>query len=162
MNSKGYIWQIVVIIFSMIYPFLCILLAGLNHSLSSYWSTSAEPIFIFSNIMVAYFFYQTQHWKIPAIFLILLTSFNNILYPDIHYVFAILFFIASFIALFNSKRYVWIKILYVIGSVFMIKSLLLGEIICIMAIGLYHTLILNKLHNLINMKNLNQNKNGER
>jgi hypothetical protein len=57
---------------------------------------------------------------------------------------------------------VWIKILYVIGSVFMIKSLLLGEIICIMAIGLYHTLILNKLHNLINMKNLNQNKNGER
>ena len=138
----------------MLYPFLCLLLAGYNKSLSSYWGSSVEPIFIIANILVAYFFFTTKNWKMPSIFLILVTAFNNILYPNIHNVFAICFFLVSFRALFNNKRYLLIKLLYLIGAFTMIINLLIGEIICILAIGLYHTFKLNKLNKLMNMKNL--------
>jgi len=136
----------------MLYPFLCLLLAGYNKSLSSYWGSSVEPIFIIANILVSYFFFITKNWKIPAIFLILVTAFNNILYPTIHNIFAICFFLGSFASLFNSKRYIVLKVLYLIGAIMMIIDLLVGEIICILAIGLYHTFKLNKLNKLITMK----------
>lgn len=152
MNNYGYTWRIIIIIFSMLYPFLCLLLAGYSKSLSSYWSTPVEPIFIIANLLVSYYFFETKNWKIPAVLLMLVTAFNNILYPDIHNIFAVCFFLASFISLFNSKRYIVIKLLYLAGAIIMTMDLLVGEIICIISIGLYHTFKLNKLNKLITMK----------
>ena len=166
MKTYGYAWRMITLVSSMAYPFLCLLLVGYKKSISSYWGTDVEPIFILCNALTAYYFVQTKRWEIPGALLLLLTAFNIELFGQTHNIFATLFFLSSFIPLIKSKRYKWLLYIYIGGGVLMGISLLVGEIVCILVIGAYHMLILNKYKNLIEnhekdiKENLHRNHNN--
>ncbi len=145
MNSYGYVWRILTIILAITYPFFCVLIAGYKPSLSQYWNTTLQPIFILSNILTVYYFIQIKNWRIPAIFLFLLTIFSISFYGNLHNIFAICFFISAFIPLCKTKRFTYTFYIYLLGGCLIPFNLLVGEIIIISTIGLYHFLLLTKL-----------------
>ena len=48
--------KIIVILISVIYPFILLSVEGELKSLSQYWNTSLQPLFIVANVMTAYIF----------------------------------------------------------------------------------------------------------
>ena len=158
MKSYGYAWRLLTILMASTYPYLCLLIHGYEPSLSSYWQTPLQPVFILANIATAYYFLQMKNWEIPGLLLILLTVFSVDLYGELHNVFAIAFFLTCLVPLWKTKRYVYIFYLYILGGIFMSFSLLIGEIICITGISLFHLLLLTKFKTIkeYNDNNLHQ------
>ena len=150
MNSYGYVWRIITIILATTYPYFCILIAGYKPSLSQYWDTTLQPVFILSNILTVYYFIQVENWRVPAIFLFLLTIFSINFYGTLHNIFAVCFFITAMIPLYKTKRYAYTFYIYLLGGFLMTFSLLIGEIIAINTIGLYHFLLISKLKRIKN------------
>lgn len=131
--------RLLVVLVSAIYPFILLSLAGEMNSLSQYWNTSSQPIFIVANVMTAYFFFSTDNWKVPSFFLVLLTAFSVQLYPITHDVIATLFFLSCFYPLFKTKRFKLFRYLYLISPiVWIFYGLLWLEIYAILILCLYH------------------------
>jgi hypothetical protein len=105
MNWKEFLIKLLVIVVSFIYPFVLMSVEGELGSISQYWNTSLQPLFIAANVMTAYFFFSIDNWKLPSYFLVLLTAFSIQLYPVTHDVIATLFFISCLIPLFKTKRF---------------------------------------------------------
>lgn len=105
MNWKEFLIKLLVILVSFIYPFVLMSVEGELGSISQYWNTSLQPLFIAANVMTAYFFFSIDNWKLPSYFLVLLTAFSVKLYPITHDVIATLFFVSCLIPLFRSKRF---------------------------------------------------------
>jgi hypothetical protein len=135
--------RIIVILTSLVHPFI-LLSYGELPSMSSYWETPLQPLFIFVNATTSYFLFSINKWKLPSLFLLLLTAFSVSLYPQLHNVFAILFFITCLYPLIKTKRFKYYPILY---SLSIIVGLLYGilwlEIYCVLILTIYH------LHTLI-------------
>ena len=144
MRSYGYAWRLLTILVASAYPYLCLYWHGYEPSLSTYWKTPLQPLFILANVATAYYFLQMKNWEIPGLLLILLTVFSIDYYGELHNVFAIAFFLSYLFPLYKTKRYVWIFHLFLLGGSIMPLSLLIGEIICITAISLFHLLLLFK------------------
>ena len=66
MKSYGYAWRLLTILMASTYPYLCLLIHGYEPSLSSYWQTPLQPVFILANIATAYYFLQMKNWEIPG------------------------------------------------------------------------------------------------
>ena len=81
-------------IIAVIQPFIIYLTCGHLDSISQSWNTPLQPLFIFTNALVSYFFFDLPKWRISAVLLLLLTVFSVESYVDIHNVLAILFFIS--------------------------------------------------------------------
>ena len=105
MSWREFLIKFAVITVSFIYPFVLMSVEGELGSISQYWNTSLQPLFITANVMTAYFFFSLDDWKIPSYFLVLLTAFSIQFYPITHDVIATLFFISCLIPLFRSKRF---------------------------------------------------------
>jgi hypothetical protein len=135
--------RIIVILTSLVHPFI-LLSYGELPSMSSYWETPLQPLFIFVNATTSYFLFSINKWKLPSLFLLLLTAFSVSLYPQLHNVFTILFFITCLYPLIKTKRFKYYPILY---SLSIIVGLLYGilwlEIYCVLILTIYH------LHTLI-------------
>ena len=135
--------RIIVILTSLVHPFI-LLSYGELPSMSSYWETPLQPLFIFVNATTSYFLFSINKWKLPSLFLLLLTTFSVSLYPQLHNVFTILFFITYLYPLIKTKRFKYYPILY---SLSIIVGLLYGilwlEIYCVLILTIYH------LHTLI-------------
>lgn len=144
MSWKEFLIKLLVIIVSFIYPFVLLSIEGELGSISQYWNTSLQPLFIIANVMTAYFFFSIENWRLPSYFLVLLTAFSVKLYPITHDIIATLFFIFCLIPLFLSKRfkfYAWFYFFSIPIGLF--YGLLWLEIWGMFILCLYH------LHTLI-------------
>jgi hypothetical protein len=144
MKWKEFIIKLLVIIVSFIYPFVLLSVEGVMKSISQYWNTPLQPLFITANVMTAYFFFSLDNWKLPSYFLVLLTAFSVQLYPVTHDVIATLFFISCLFPLLRSKRFKFYSWFYLLSILVGLKwGLLWLEIWGMFILCLYH------LHTLI-------------
>lgn len=130
--------KLVTIGLSAISPFIMIVNNGVMGSLSQYWGTPFQPLFILSNIICSYFFFSLKKWKIPSFFLMLLTGFNWYEFQIPHNIFAVCFYLACLHSLFLNRRFKIFQVLY-ISSIFLYPySILLGEVTSIIILCLFH------------------------
>lgn len=149
MKWSEFLVKFLVILISAIYPFILISIEGELVSISQYWNTSLQPLFIVANVMTAYFFFSIENWKIPSFFLVMLTAFSVKLYPISHDIIATLFFVSCLIPLFRSKRFRFYAYLYFISiPIGLLYGLLWLEIWGILVLCSYH------LHSLIHTANI--------
>jgi len=119
-------------------PFIMIAWIGEMQSISAYWNTLAQPLFIFTNATTSYFLFTIHHWKLPAVLLLLVTAFSVTMYPILHNIFAVSFFIICFWSMWQLHRFRWYLILYILAGALTIYKLLYGEILAITIICIYH------------------------
>ena len=135
--------KLFVIILSIIQPFIFLSICGELWSISSYWRTPLQPMFIIVNAATSYFFFSTDKWLIPSILLLLLTAFSLDLYPTTHNIIAGLFFFSCTYPLLTLKRFRFFGILYLLSLfVFLLSGMLWFEIYCVLILGAYHLTIL--------------------
>jgi len=130
--------KLIVIFISAIYPFTMIYGCGLLDSISQYWNTPFQPLFIISNILCSYFFFTLPNWRIPSFFLLLLTSFSCEQFRIPHNVLAICFYFACLYSLFKNKRLKFYRVLYILSIPFYFYSIILGEIIGVLTLCSFH------------------------
>jgi len=149
--------KLITIFLCLISPAVMIINNGILDSLSQYWGTPFQPLFIVSNIICSYFFFSLKNWKIPSFFLLLLTSFNWYEFQIAHNIFALCFYFSCMYCLFTNKRFVIYRYLYILSIVAYPYSILLGELISIVVLCCFHFQVLlykNKLEkrNTLNKK----------
>lgn len=133
------ILRIIVILVSLIHPFILLFTCGELPSMSSYWETPLQPLFIFTNATTSYFLFSINKWKLSSLFLLLLTAFSVSLYPNLHNLFAVLFFISCLYPLIKSKRFKFYSILYSL-------SIVIGLFFGILWLEIYAVLVLTAYH----------------
>ena len=74
---------------AVLQPFIIYFTCGDLISLSQSWNTPLQPLFIFTNALVSYFFFDLPKWRVPAVLLLLLTVFSVEDYVTIHNVLAV-------------------------------------------------------------------------
>lgn len=89
-------------------------------SLSQSWNTELQPLFIFTNSLVSYFFFDMPKWRIPAVLLLLLTVFSVKDYYVLHNILAIGFFVTSALPLWSIKRFRFYLPIYLLSTFFLI------------------------------------------
>jgi hypothetical protein len=124
-------------------------------SLSQYWNTPYQALFILANAITSYFFFSTPNWRVPSFFLMLLTSFSIEYHPVVHNVLASIFFILCAYALYHSNRFRYYFYLFLIAMAIMPMNLLYGEIMGILILAAYHAQILIYKHRLDNRHDYN-------
>jgi hypothetical protein len=152
-GGKDYYLKISVIILSMVTPFVIAIGCKFN-SLSESWGSIFMPLFIINNAMTSYYIFSLRKWRIPALFLLLLTGFPVIGFRVIHNIFAVLFFLSCIYSLGVSKRmktYLW---LYLISAPVFIFSILWGEVLASVVLTSYH------LHSLIEVRKILKKSNS--
>lgn len=93
MNNKTKLKFLVVII-AFIQPVIILNVLGCIGSISMSCESVLQPLFIFTNVATSFYFFQVDKWKIPALFLLLLTVFSVGVYPNFHNILAICFFVS--------------------------------------------------------------------
>lgn len=132
------------ILLTIISPFIFIGLGGFSNSLSDYWLTNMQPLFIFTNAITSYYLFSTPNWKYPSAFLLLLTAFSVEDYRTVHNIFAIMFFILCLVAILTDKRYRIYALPY-LASIFWVKGIdkiLVAEIIAVYVLCAYHITVI--------------------
>ena len=149
----------IVIIFAAISPFICLLSFGYLESLSSYWNTPLQPLFIFANASTSYYLIKIDNWKPSAVLLVLLTAFSVEYYDTLHNILAVLFFIVTIQPLRKSNNFRFCLKLYLSSLLLVPFSLFFAEIIAILAMCIYHILILTKAYRLQGERGLAKDSN---
>ena len=142
MVIKQFNIKLIVIFISAIYPFIMIYGCGLLDSISQYWNTPFQPLFIISNILCSYFFFTLPNWRIPSFFLLLLTSFSCVQFRITHNILAICFYFGCLYSLFKNKRLKIYRLLYILSIPFYFYSIILGEIISVLTLCSFHLQII--------------------
>jgi hypothetical protein len=140
---KDFILRILVIIIAAISPLIYILSVGELPSISSYWSTYMQPMFIVVNASTSYFLFSINKWRISSSLLLLLTAFSYEQYYIAHHVFAIAFFVYNIYPIYLNKRLRWTIIPYCLSGFLLLHSILYAEMFAILVLCFIH------LHNLI-------------
>jgi hypothetical protein len=120
--------RLFVIVLAILQPFIVYFYCGQLPSISQSWETNLQFLFILTNALVSYFFFEIDEWKIPSMFLLLLTSFSV---PDhfwLHNIFAILFFVTCLIPLYLAKRFKYYLYIYLISILFNRSSILFKQL----------------------------------
>jgi hypothetical protein len=135
--------KLAVILISISQPFILIGTQGWLWSISSYWNTPMQPIFIFVNAGTSYYFFNNEKWQVPGIFLLLLTAFSVEQYKLIHNIFAAGFFLSCLYPMLHLKRFRILGFLYLLCiPLFPFIGMLFFEIYCVVIVGIYHLCIL--------------------
>jgi len=147
-NTKNnFMVKLVIIFLSLVSPFIMIYFGGIKPSLSSYWNSHFQAMFIIVNALTTYIFMDLPKWKPSGIMLFLLTIFSVEYYSAIHDLFAILFFVFTLYPLYSIRRYRYFLIPYLL-SAYWLPNLLWFEVHAIMVLCIYHLVMLIKLHNI--------------
>ena len=138
---------------SMVSPFIYMWISGHQDSISGYWETSIQPLFIFVNASTSYYLFSIKNWWIPAFFLMLLTSFSVTNFFVVHHIFAIAFFFFCGVSILKSKIkiYIFPYLLSLIPLAF--GSLIWAEIMGILTICLFH------IHRYVKFNIINSSRN---
>lgn len=139
--------KIFVVFLAAISPIIMVLVSGYKPSLSTFWETPMQPLFIITNASTSYHMFAIRNWRWrpSAVMLLTLTAFSVTDYGTIHNVLAVLFFVVSLLPLYLSNRYKFCFWLYLATLPVMIYDMLLGEILAILILCLFHGLILFKI-----------------
>jgi|TARA_S200002703_G_scaffold20906_3_gene17390 hypothetical protein len=140
--------KIVVIILSFISPLIMFFTYGEMSSISSYWESPLQPLFILSNALTTYVFMDLPKWKLSGILLFMLTIFSVEYYPSLHNVFAISFFVVNIYPIYKLKRYRLFLIPYLLSCVFLF-NLFWFEVFAIGVLCSYHLTLLLKVRKVI-------------
>ena len=145
--------KFMVIFLAALSPFIYILVCGQKISLSSYWETEMQPMFIFVNASTSYYLFSIKNWWIPSFLLMMITAFSVTQFFWTHNIFAIAFFIFSGVSLVRSKIkwYIFPYLCSVIPLIF--GNILWSEIIGILTICVFH------LNRYIKYNNIQTNRN---
>ena len=152
-SLKEFHVKILAIFFALITPFIMVTSGDTLGSISQYWSTQYQPLFIVSNIICSYFFFSLKNWKIPSIFLVLVTAFNHYQFNFFHNIFAVGFYFACLYSLFQNKRFIIYRILFILTVPLYFYSIIIGEITSIIILCAHHLRVLLYKESLIKKKN---------
>jgi hypothetical protein len=141
-----------VVILAGIAPFIMLAVHGYMPSLSSYWTTDFQPLFIIANTVTAVLLYTIKNWKGSAYLLVLLTAFSTEMYPILHNLLAIVFFFVNLRPLFRANHYKYMKWIYLSSLIVLPFSMFYAEIIAIDALCIYHGLMLNRVYKVFHEK----------
>ena len=130
--------KIFAVFFALITPFIMITSGDILGSISQYWGTPYQPLFIMSNVICSYFFFSLKNWKIPSLCLLLVSAFNHYQFNTLHNIFALSFYFACLYSLFQNKRFTLYRILFIFSMVLYPYSIILGEITSIVILCSYH------------------------
>ncbi len=146
-SKAGYILRMAVIALALITPIIFLATEGYLPSLSNYWRTPLQPLFILANASTAYYFFGFHNrWRIPAVFLLLLTAFSIDSYPMVHNVVAVLFFVSCLIPLHKTKYYKHFFWAYICSILFVPISVTLGEFLSTSVLCVFHALMIHKIY----------------
>ena len=148
-NDKEYKKRMAIIFLSFITPILCLVFHGYEASLSSYWQTELQPLFILTNMVTAYYFFGLKRWKFPAAFLLLLTCFSVENYKIFHNILAVGFFVSVIYPFVQIQHYKWTKWFYIGSLIILPFSMMIFEMTAISIICLYHSLVLYKVNRIM-------------
>lgn len=109
--------RLFVVLVAILQPFIIYFVCGNIESISSSWVTILQPLFIITNAMVSYFFFDLPKWKIPAVSLLLLTAFPTTEYKIFHDIVAILFFLSCIYPMTILKRFRYYLIIYLFSLI---------------------------------------------
>lgn len=155
-RKYDFILKLAVILISISQPFILIGTQGYLWSISSYWSTPMQPLFIFVNAGTSYYFFHNEKWQIPGIFLLLLTAFSVEQYHQIHNIFAAGFFLSCLYPMIHLKRFRILGFLYLLCiPLYPFIGMLFFEIYCVLIVGIYHLFILLYKEYLENLRHRN-------
>lgn len=144
-------FKLIIIIISMFTPFLMLLYDNTIPSLSSYWRTSLQPLFIISNLLTCLMFITIPKWKLSGILLLTLTCFSIDYYSSFHNIVATLFFISNLYPLYSIKKYRILALVYFMG-VLWYPSLIFFEIHGVVILCIYHLMVLISYNNIQNKR----------
>lgn len=120
--AKDLLFRCIALVVALAQPIIILLYNGVDTiSISSMWGTDLQPLFILTNAMTSYFFFQTKHWIIPSVFLLLLTAFSVNMYPILHNILAVSFFLSVFYPLYKVRDKMFL-ILYACSIPFLLLS----------------------------------------
>lgn len=106
-------------VIALLQPFIIYFTCGDLVSISQSWTTPLQPLFIFTNALVSYFFFDIHNWRISAVLLLLLTVFSVQDHFVLHNVLAVMFFVFSAIPLWSIKKFRIYLPIYLISIVFL-------------------------------------------
>lgn len=144
-----------VMVLSMVSPFIYIWVSGYQVSISTYWETPIQPLFIFVNASTSYYLFSIKNWWIPAFCLMLLTSFSVTNFFIVHNVFAIAFFFFCAVSILKSKIKIYIFPYLFSGIPLLFGNLIWAEIIGILTVCFFH------LHRYIKFSIINSSRNNK-
>ena len=153
-NRNDFILRMLVIIIATLSPFIYIGSIGELPSISSYWESPMQPMFIIVNASTSYFLFSIKRWRIPAILLLLLTAFSFASHFTLHNIFAISFFLFNIYPIYLNKKTRWVLIPYLLSSLFLIDSVLYAEISAIIVLCLFHLYGLIRYNRIYSRKKL--------
>lgn len=140
--NKDFILRLAVVITAAISPFIYIASIGELKSLSAYWDTIMQPMFIVVNASTSYFLFSVKKWRISAVLLLLLTAFSVDNYFLPHNIFAVMFFLFNIYPILLNKRIKYVAVPYILSILFLFKSILFAEISAILCLCLAHLYLL--------------------
>jgi hypothetical protein len=140
--------RVIVIFLATLSPFICILSEGVLGSLSKYWTTELQPLFIVANATTSYYLYSMKQWRLSALMLLLLTAFSVDLFKVTHDILAILFFLLNIRPLRVTNHFKWVLFLYLSSLILLPFGMLWAEIVAIDALCIYHFLLLNRVYKI--------------
>jgi len=85
--------------------------------LSNSWQTILQPLFIITNAVTSFYFFSLNRWKIPSVFLMLLTAFSVDMSPMFHNILAGGFFLTCLYPLMWFKRFSYYVYIYLFSGV---------------------------------------------
>ena len=138
--------RIIILIICFLSPFL-MLTYGKKVSISSYWETPLQPLFLMTNALTTYMFFNIPKWRISAILLFLLTIFSVEYHLSLHNIFAIGFFVSNLYPLLSIKRYRILTIPYFLSLIWL-PDIFWVEVHAIIVLCFYHTILMWKFYNL--------------
>ena len=147
-----FVYRVISIIIATCCPLAMFFFFPEQQSLSAYWDTNALPLFVIMTAVTSHFMFSLDNWKIPAVFLLLLTAFPYTMFSILHDILALCFFISAGIAMFVTNRFRTLFVLYLFGCLLAIKNLLYGEIVSILCLCTFHGTILYYHHKLLYKK----------
>lgn len=100
-DRTNFMIKIAIIILSFISPLIMFFTYGEMGSISSYWNSPLQPLFILSNALTTYVFMDLPKWKLSGILLFMLTIFSVEYYPSLHNVLQYLFLWLIYILYIN-------------------------------------------------------------
>jgi hypothetical protein len=109
-------------VLAVLQPFIIYFVCGNLVSISQSWTTPLQPLFIFTNALVSYFFFDLPKWRIPAVLLLLLTVFSVENWFVLHNILAVSFFVMSGVSMLSLKKFRFYIPLYLISLFFLLNG----------------------------------------
>lgn len=141
--------RLFVVLMAILQPFIIYWYCDDIVSLSASWYTPLQPLFIMTNAMVSYFFFNLPKWKVTAGLLLLLTAFSVQSFPNFHNVIAILFFVSCVYPLLSIKKFQFYLPIYLLSIIIgLFFGLFWLETYGIIVLCIYHLHLLLYTHSL--------------